>query len=231
MAESPEIELKFEDAPFAFDEEGNIRCLKCHDAGWVVGDGSKSGLQWEAKKELNPPKGDTGYRLPDGWDRAGTYDRERLSVEGWQHMIEESWRQIRHLGKQRAAFIGIFGGLSAFGIVFSVAASTVSVWFKGIVILLLAGYTAFHTLMSIKMAKGYKHNMEHIDLLAAIAPQEVDASSFAMLRSMQGMILRKKWRSFQQSTSVVGFYVVVTIFWSLLGASFILKGILSLWGL
>lgn len=216
MDDTAEIELNFEGTPFAFDDAERIRCLKCHDAGWVRNQNEKAGLDWETKGELNPAIEGSDYQTPGDWKKSGNYDRSRLDVDVWTHMVEESWRQIRHLGKQRVGYVGIFGGISALGVVFTVAAADVSSVVKGGVVSLLAIYTLFHTSMSVKMAKAYEHNMEHIDLLSAIAPKEADASTFAMLRSMKGMIFRGEWRRFQQSKMVPYFYIVLFAFWALL---------------
>lgn len=207
------IELQFESLPFAFDEEGNIRCLKCHNAGWRINGELQSGISWDKKQGMESIKDGDRYNLPDGWSREGEYDRDNLDVDSWKHMVNESWRQVRHLGKQRSSYVRTFGGVSVLGLLFTIVGSDIGDLVKAGIFFILTAYTAFHTIMSLKMGRAYSHNIDHIDLLSAIRPEKADAGSFAMLRSMKGMDYRNQWRDVQLSSIVPKLYFILIFVW------------------
>jgi len=223
--QNSEIELDLRETPFAFDQNETIRCLKCHDAGWTIDGGTKAGLDWETKQTFDPPKQGSQYQIPDGWSRNGTYDRERLDIEAWKQMVNESWRQIRHLGKQRLAYHGLWGTASLLGVIFMITGEGFANWIKSLVLGMLAIYSIYQGLMVLKMSKAYRHNMEHIDLLAAVAPESANASSFGMLRSMRGMIVFNRWSGLQLSWLGPRFFAGLAVLWVMLSGYF---GLLAL---
>jgi hypothetical protein len=202
------IKIDFSDLPFFFDENGTIRCTKCHSAGWIIDDVKKSGVEWEDKSDRSG-----GDPNPDNWTKVGEYDRSKLTESTWQHMVEELWRQNRHLGKQRALFLGALGGVSVLGVAFGIFSSSVDQTVRSGIFLGLFVFYMFQGVLSIKIAKAYSHNVEHLDLLAAIAPKEIDSVSFSMLRPMQGMEIRGKWVKIQISRLIPIFYFVLGLVW------------------
>ena len=202
------IEIEFSDIPFFFDDNDNIRCMKCHSAGWVIDGVEEAGVEWENKSD----QWEEGSN-PEDWTEVGEYDRSRLTESTWQHMVEELWRQNRHLGKQRAIFLGALGGVSVLGVAFGIFSSNVdSIVRSGIFVGLFVFYI-FQGILSYKMAKAYSHNVEHLDLLAAIAPPEIDSASFSMLRPMRGMKISGRWVKIQISRMIPIFYFVLGVVW------------------
>lgn len=203
--------IEFDDLPFGFDASGRIRCAKCGDAGWRV-DGAQSGLSFAEKQGLHPARVGNRLALPKSWSRSGKFDTSAVQMDAWLTVLEQNVEQVRHVDNMRMKLMAVYGGLSAVagGVSFI---SDLDGYTQSFIFLGIAGVTLIQYFIHGKLGQAFEHNMDHVRLLLAIAPNGAQFAQLGLFRQMKGMIVRGEWSERRMLSLVPRLYLVIIAFW------------------